>query len=239
MANGFNDPRNLLPGANVTPSMRPGVTQPSSAMLLQPQAPGARQISGPGAGPGGRRTLNADEERRAMKNKLRHRHPNLTEKRLDGLVNYGYNKYAGRQAAKMDKVRLKALGKFLAAQNRYQNAQTNFMALMESLKSKRSETMAAGAGGQDEWLPYQDKLDASMVKVNAAKARLDGYKKMLGQLQIPAEYLESEVTAVSFLFGLGGIELAEEDEDDLDVEDEEDEPTSRIPEVPPSLAGQR
>lgn len=238
MANGFTDPRNLLPGANVTPSMRPGGTRPmTGARLFSPQTPSAREITGPGAGPGGRRTLNAEQERQAMKNKLRHHHPNLTEKRLDGLVNYGYNKYAGRQAAKMDKVRLKALGKFLAAQSKYQNAQTNFMALMESLKSKRAEIMAAG--DQSLWSPYQDQLDASMVRVNAAKARLDGYKKMLGQLQMPAEYMESEVTAVNFLFGLGGIELAEEDEDDLDVEDEEDEPPLRIPEVPPSLAGQR
>ncbi len=240
MANGFNDPRNLLPGANVTPSMRPGVTRPMTATALLPtQTAGAREISGAGAGPGGRRTLSPDEERRAIKNKLRHLYPKTTDKRLDQLVQYGYRKYMGKQADKMNKIHLKLLGKHLANQSAYQNAQTNFTALNESLKSKRAEIMASGAGGQAEWSPYQDQLDASKVRVDAKKARLDGSHKALEQAGFPMEYLGSQVTTVNFLFKLAGIELAEDDEDDLDVEDEEDEAPLRIPEVPPSLAGQR
>lgn len=135
----------------------------------------------------------------AYKEVLRQKFPGMDEQKLNQYADYGIAKQRGKIAAQNKKLLAQPLGKYFSALQQEANARTNAEAVMEGMKSKQAEFLNPDGTMSQDWMPFQDKIDAALHRAKQATERRKQTQDFLGKHGVKPEYLESPVTVMEFM----------------------------------------
>ena len=198
-------PIHLVGNPGAGPSMpapkgiRPDVPRGPQAVPGTP-APG-RQPASPQ--PGGFQNID-DNYVEAYKEVLRQKFPGMDEQKLNQYADYGIAKQRGKLAAQNKKLLAKPLGQYFGALQQESTTRTNVEALRESMKAKQSEFLRPDGSMAPEWMPYQDKIDAAIMRAEQSSKRRKQMQEHLGKYGVKPEYLENQITLMEFMRQLAG-----------------------------------
>lgn len=193
---------------------RPDVPRGPNAV---PSAPAPGRAAAPAGGGG----FQLDDDTIASyKEVLRQKFPGMDEKKLNALADYGVAKRRGQMAAKNKKLLAKPLGQYFGALSQEANARGNVEVLKKSMESKLALATDPTTGEVDpKYMPYQDKIDAAIMRAEQAAQKRQQLQQHLGKYGVKPEYLENQITLMEFMRQLAGGDPAQNDIDDDDPMD--------------------
>lgn len=178
---------------------RPNVPRGPNAV---PSAPAPGRAAAP-AGGGGYTNID-DNYINAYKEVLKEKFPGMDEKKLNALADYGISKQRGKLAAQNKRQLAQPLGKYFGALQGETSARNNVEALREGMKAKQAEFLRPDGSMAPEWAPYQDKIDAAIMRADQAATKRKQLEQHLSKYGVKPEYLENQVTLMEFMRQLAG-----------------------------------